>query len=145
MTFIPIATSYIFGTLLTANGNMKFLNITGISGVVLNIILNYILILKYKALGATIATLLTQFLIAILQVYYSKKQFQLKISISKILLFLFYLIMMIVIISFFRNLTNNWTFNFFITFTICTLLGFLFKFIDIRAFNLILSKNNQPE
>ena len=47
--FVFISTTYIFGTLLTANGNLKTLNKIAFGGVVLNIILNLILIPKYQA------------------------------------------------------------------------------------------------
>ncbi len=58
--FIGIATTYIFGTLLTANGSMKQLNIMAFSGMILNIVLNLILIPKMQAFGSAYASLITQ-------------------------------------------------------------------------------------
>lgn len=52
LSLVAIANSYIFGTLLTANGNLKQLNIVAGFSMVLNIGLNLILIPKYKATGA---------------------------------------------------------------------------------------------
>ena len=66
--FIAISTTYIFGTLLTANRNLKELNILAFSAVALNIILNIVLIPKQQALGAAIASLVTQAYMAIAQV-----------------------------------------------------------------------------
>ncbi len=66
--FIPISTTYVFGTLLTSNGNLKQLNIVAGCGMVLNISLNFILIPWYKSIGSAYASLLTQFLTAIVQV-----------------------------------------------------------------------------
>jgi len=44
VSFIFISLSYIFGTLLTANGSLKQLNIISFIGVVLNLTLNLFLI-----------------------------------------------------------------------------------------------------
>ncbi|MCE4563567.1 oligosaccharide flippase family protein [Maribellus sp. CM-23] len=58
--FIGIAMTYIFGTLLTANGSMKQLNTMAFTGMILNITLNIILIPKYQAHGSAWASLATQ-------------------------------------------------------------------------------------
>ncbi len=68
ISFCAISTMYIFSTLLTANGNLKYLNIVALTGVLVNVGLNFILIPQYKALGSAFATLLTQFVIAFIQV-----------------------------------------------------------------------------
>lgn len=66
--FIFIATSYIYGTLLTANRNLKQLNILAGITVILNVTLNLILIPIFKAYGAAIASLSSQAFYAISQV-----------------------------------------------------------------------------
>lgn len=65
---IPISFTYIFGTLLTANGSMKLLNISALAGIGVNIIVNLILIPHLQAKGAAIASLSTQTVVCILQV-----------------------------------------------------------------------------
>jgi len=60
--FTGIASAYIFGTLLTANGNMKQLNLMAFSGVILNVVLNLILIPRYQAYGSAYASMTTQIL-----------------------------------------------------------------------------------
>jgi O-antigen/teichoic acid export membrane protein len=64
-SFVPISTTYIFGTLLTAKGNMRLINWIVLAGMLLNLSLNCWLIPTYKALGAAWATLGAQTLIAI--------------------------------------------------------------------------------
>ncbi|MFK8038043.1 MAG: oligosaccharide flippase family protein [Crocinitomicaceae bacterium] len=90
LSFIPIAFTYIFGTLLTANGNLKILNYMALFGVILNLVLNFILIPKYKAIGAANATLITQSMTAIIQIIIAYRVFYFKIDfslLSKILIF----------------------------------------------------------
>jgi O-antigen/teichoic acid export membrane protein len=68
LSFIPIALTYIYGTLLTANGSLLRLNQMAIAGLSLNFILNWVLIPKYGAEGAAVATLSTQWFTAIIQI-----------------------------------------------------------------------------
>ena len=89
-TFIAVGTSYIFGTLLTANASMRKLNIIAFAGVILNIVLNFVLITKFKAYGASVATLITQSLVCIAQVWIAIKLFKMKIPsemLAKLLIF----------------------------------------------------------
>lgn len=69
---------YIYSTLLTANGNMRKLNSIAFFGVVFNLILNALLIPKYKAEGAAITSFLTQTLLAGMFIVASYKQFALR-------------------------------------------------------------------
>lgn len=64
---IPISLMYVFGTLLTANGNMKKLNISALIGIAVNILINIILIPRLQARGAAIASLSTQSVVSLLQ------------------------------------------------------------------------------
>jgi O-antigen/teichoic acid export membrane protein len=65
--FLFISISYLYGTLLTANNNLRHLNILAASTVVINISLNLILIPKYQAYGAAISSLISQGYFAIAQ------------------------------------------------------------------------------
>ncbi len=67
---IPIALSYVFGTFLTANKNILYLNIISFAALLLNVGLNFFLIPKYLAYGACIATGLTQIVVITFQITY---------------------------------------------------------------------------
>lgn len=58
--FLGTVTQYIFGTLLTANGNLRELNIIATVGMCLNIILNIFVIPRLFASGAAMVSLTTQ-------------------------------------------------------------------------------------
>lgn len=64
---IPISLTYIYGTLLTANGSMKLLNLSAMFGIVVNLLVNFILIPRLQAKGAAIASLSTQSVMAVIQ------------------------------------------------------------------------------
>lgn len=78
--FIPVSSSYIFGTLLTANGSLRQLNIMAVSGMVLNISLNLWLIPHYQARGAALASLCTQLITALIQILIAYKFFKLRLN-----------------------------------------------------------------
>jgi len=78
--FIAVSTTYIFGTLLTANGNLKELNVIAFSGLMINLVLNYLLIPGFLASGSAISSLITQFAMALFQVIMVQRIFKFKIN-----------------------------------------------------------------
>ena len=65
--FLFVSTTYLYGTLLTANNNLRQLNIAAGITVAINITLNLILIPRFEALGAAIASMVSQAFFAITQ------------------------------------------------------------------------------
>jgi O-antigen/teichoic acid export membrane protein len=66
--FLLVSMVYIFGTLLTARGNLRTLNAIAFAGLLLNIVLNTLLIPAMKAEGAAVATLCTQLVVTLLHI-----------------------------------------------------------------------------
>lgn len=65
--FVAMISTYIFGTLLTANGSLTTLNAVAGFGVVLNLALNFYWIREEGAVGAARASMITQLLTAVIQ------------------------------------------------------------------------------
>jgi O-antigen/teichoic acid export membrane protein len=78
--FIAVSTTYVFGTLLTARGKLKELNIISAIGLLINFFMNLFLIPELLALGSAYASLFTQFIIAVLQVIIAFKVFRFKVN-----------------------------------------------------------------
>ncbi len=93
--FVFISLSYIFGTLLTAGGNLKALNSLAAFTLILNVGLNFLLIPKLAAQGSAIASLSTQMFSALLQIWLCFRIFQLKIKLKQIFRFLLFLILVV--------------------------------------------------
>ena len=106
--FIAISTTYIFGTLLTANKNLKDLNVLALSAVLMNVILNLILIPKFQTIGAAISSLLTQFYMAISQVIISLLRLKLKINPGYVLRLGTFFILVFVIGWASQQYIDNW-------------------------------------
>ncbi len=88
--FPGIAATYIFGTLLTANGSMKQLNLMAFGGMVLNVTLNLLLIPRFYAMGSAFSSMVTQLSTGMVQFLIVLSLFRLipkKIYLLKLLLF----------------------------------------------------------
>jgi O-antigen/teichoic acid export membrane protein len=142
--FIPISTTYVFGTLLTANGNLKQLNIVAACGMVLNISLNFILIPAFQSIGSAYASLITQFLSAIVQVIIV--QFVFKFHINKIyLLKLFCYVAAAILFGFFSrwliiHMKIDWKSALLILAALCVVFAASVRLLNIMAFFKILKK-----
>jgi O-antigen/teichoic acid export membrane protein len=77
--FLGTSTTYIFGTLLTANGSLKYLNFVALGGMALNLMLNYFLIPKLWATGSAIASVTTQIITAFIQMGIAYKLFNIRL------------------------------------------------------------------
>jgi len=69
--FLFVSISYLYGTLLTANRNLRQLNIAAAITVLINIGLNLLLIPRHQALGAAISSLVSQSFYALTQMILS--------------------------------------------------------------------------
>ncbi|MEO8590734.1 MAG: polysaccharide biosynthesis C-terminal domain-containing protein [Flavobacteriales bacterium] len=76
--FVAVCTTYVFGTLLTAGGRLKWLNWMAAGGAAMNIVLNLILIPRFQAEGAAWASLVTQGLTAVVQLVLAARSYDLK-------------------------------------------------------------------
>ena len=77
--FVCVSITYIFGTLLTANGNLRYLNYISLIAVIINVLLNYLLIPYYGAVGSALTSFLTQLIVTLFQIFLCFKLFKLKI------------------------------------------------------------------
>ena len=133
LSFVAISTTYIFGTLLTANGNMRQLNYMAACGMVMNIILNYILIQKFEAFGSAISSMFTQFLTAMIQVAIVQKIFKFKVNYRLINIFLTFLVGVIAINYGSKMLHFDWMVNFCIMVVACGLWAFITGIVSIKS------------
>ncbi len=84
-SLVPMAGVYVIGTLLTANGSLKHLNLIALATVIFSIVLNLILIPTHGAWGAAVSCLLTQSLSFALQLMLGFRIFQFKWKLSVLL------------------------------------------------------------
>lgn len=142
--FIPISTTYIFGTLLTANGNLKYLNLMAACGMALNLSLNFILIPRLQAIGSSYASLSTQTLTALLQVLLAAKVFNFKINfgyLSRLLIFVIAVIALNMVMHMLSADNHmDWRISFLIMTMFAVFCAGATRLLNIRAFMQIMIK-----
>lgn len=140
--FIAISTTYIFGTLLTANGSLKALNIMAFFGMAINIGLNLIIIPKYLALGAAVSSLVTQSFTALAQVIIAFIIFDFTFKYKMFFSIVAFIIGVIV----FGVITSDLPYNWMICMAIMVVLSFIMAFsiglIKIRNIYKIIRYDN---
>ena len=77
--FVAVSITYVFGTLLTAGGDLRRLNRLAAAGAALNIGLNLLLIPRWQAEGAAWASLATQWITALAQAVLAVRAFRLQL------------------------------------------------------------------
>ena len=144
ISFIAVSCNYIFGTLLTANGSLKSLNIIAALGIFINISLNLLLIPKWGSEGASFASALTQFFILISQIFFSYKYFHFTFYLKSSLQIIFstaFLFSGAYIIS--HKSPLIWEYNLFMTFTFGIFIGIALKIFNWKEL-LKLFKASKP-
>jgi len=137
ISFLGIATTYIFGTLLTANGSIRQLNYMALVGMGINIGLNFLLIPQMQALGSAWASLATQLFTALAQTILAVTFLKLTINyrvIGKLVLFLAFAFLAGMV----SKQVNNWYIGYFAMITGCMLFAFLIRLIHLKALSEII-------
>ncbi|HAN00749.1 MAG TPA: hypothetical protein DCQ26_19315 [Marinilabiliales bacterium] len=130
--YIPISMTYIFGTLLTANGSLRALNLMALAGMVLNVILNLILIPRYQVLGSAVSSLLTQSITAFIQIVLAFRIFKLHINYKLIILLLIFAAGVVLFGVISKDLPYNWMLTMVLMVTLSIIWAFSTGLIKIK-------------
>lgn len=133
LCFTAVSTTYIFGTLLTANGNLRQLNSMAIIGICINLILNFILIPQYKAMGSAFSSLITQFFTAGIQIFFAYKIFKFKVNVRLIISLVIFIIGIVIFNYMSRSFTQNWMMNFAIMCVFCGAWAFISGLLSLKS------------
>lgn len=136
--FIPIASTYVFGTLLTANKSLKALNIITGSGMVLNVALNAILIPEYFAAGAAIASLITQFLTSVAQMIASSRILSLKTDYMYVFKVVLFILVLLGVNVLFKGLFSSWYISASVAISCGIVTAVLLRLIHVKSITMIL-------
>ena len=143
--FVGISITYIYGTLLTANGNLKQLNIMASGAVVLNVILNLILIPRYKAMGSGIVSLSVQMLSGIAQLIMAVRIFHIKINIRLLTAFGSFITVLILGGFFLKTHISNWVMAFSGLLVIGFTAGIAFRLLNFKDYIRIVKQREEIE
>lgn len=132
MCFVAIATTYIYGTLLTANGSLLLLNKLAIGGLCLNLLLNYILIPLYQAYGSAVASLITQLLVVISQILFVQYLFKIQFNVRFIIALLSFILLVFCATGAINLYVDELVLQLILSLTFSFFLGVLLRLIKLR-------------
>lgn len=132
--FIAMSTVYIFGTLLTANGSLKQLNIVAAGGVIISVTINFILIPRMQAVGSAYASLSAQFITCIAQVILVVYLFKFRINYKYLLVLLVFVSGVVLAGYFSQQLNFDWKINLLLMVAVSFLSAMALRLINIRSF-----------
>ncbi|MFO8066110.1 MAG: oligosaccharide flippase family protein [Bacteroidales bacterium] len=144
MSFIAISSTYIFGTLLTAGGKLKLLNYVAMTGLFLNVVLNFIFIPYYKSTGAAYASLSTQLLVAIVQVFIVIKLFNFEKNYSYLVRLISFIASVVVVNLMLSFSEIAWYYNLIIVVFVCFIIAVLLNLVQLKKIFNLLFVNFEP-
>lgn len=132
VSYFGISIGYIYGTLLTANESIMPMNLIFLTGVGLNFTLNLILIPARGAMGAALATAVTQLLVALALVVLAYRQLQLPLDPGKWSKILLLGLLVYFITDWTQSWPLHWLFASFLTGVIAVMLALILRLINFR-------------
>lgn len=137
--FIPICVVYLYGSLLTANGNIRELIYISLIGIISMLIVSMFLIQEYKAFGISVSALITQIIIAILHIIVVHKYFKINLSKDILIRSVLFIILSFCSVIYIHQFISS--FSFAMIFSIITIICFAFLCKIITIAELVSSSN----
>jgi O-antigen/teichoic acid export membrane protein len=132
-SFLGMCITYIFGTLLTANGNIMQLNMMAFIAVTINLALNMLLIRKFGVFGAAVSNMTTQLFTSVYQIFLTKRIF--KFENDYILLWRILIFTVIIALSsfLFNKIPVNWIYSFGSYLVFGVVVSLITKLINLKS------------
>lgn len=145
LAYFAVAISYIYGALMMSNGSMLGLNIIFAIGVVVNVLLNFFLIAPLGAEGAAIATVITQYLVTIGQIYLAHSQLELHIDYSLVLKSIVFGLLCTLVMNGLHMWHVPWIISMVIGILICVIVSLLMGVVDKSMLSLLRKNRSLTE
>ena len=129
--FLGSTTMYVFSTLLTANGNLKQLNLIALAGIMLNFGVNIIMVPRLQAVGAAYASLATQLFTAGAYFILAQYYFRFRVDYRFILSLLIFIALVIGFNFISKELSFRWQISFSIMLVVSFLSVFALRLVNI--------------
>lgn len=130
--FIPISTTYVFGTLLTAHGSLKKLNLIYMVAVGISFAINLSLVPVLMAKGSAWANLSTQFFAAVLQVALAARMFGFRLNLRYLFCLLAFVALVIVYNLLSEQLAFSWGVRFLLVLGISFITALALRLLNLK-------------
>lgn len=130
---------YIYSTVLTANNNLKILNIISAFGLFINVLLNIFLIPIYGALGAAITTFITFLFIGLTELFIYHHHFNAQNHLKIWLKILLFGVILILMGNFIPYINTTWIIKFSAFVIIAILIALCLKLFEFKTLKRMLN------
>jgi O-antigen/teichoic acid export membrane protein len=137
---IPISMTYVFGTLVTARGNLLILSLLAGVSMVINVVMNLILIPHYQAYGSAVSSLVSQSFFGLAQVLLAQYYFRFRIDYKYLLKIVVFLAGLCLLALTVRQLVPSWGLAFLSGIGLVLVWATSLKLLDIRGLYMVLGK-----
>jgi len=134
VVYVFTSSTYIFGTLLTANGNLKLLNYIALFGVLISLVVNFTFIPQFQAIGSAWASLSAQGITAILQLAMAFYIFPIAFEKSYIFRLIGYFVIIIILSWLSTQLPIMWIAQLAVLIIAILATALLLKLLDVKSF-----------
>jgi O-antigen/teichoic acid export membrane protein len=138
ISYFGMCVSYTFGALLTANGNLKQLNIMAAFAVLISLCLNIILIPRFQVVGAAIANASTQVFTILAHIFLAKRIFRLRFNPGLFIKLTIYILVLTAGGFFIKQLNIQWLTGFLVSFILFLLFAMALGLVNIGTIRTIL-------
>lgn len=140
--FIGISCTYVFGTLLTANHSLKYLNWMALGGMILNFSLNAMLIPSFYAVGSAWASMTTQIVSALAQIIIACKVFSIKPNLAFVARIVVFLISIYLLSTACQYINLSWQVEAVLFSGMAVFAAIFTKLIPVLSFLKIINKSD---
>lgn len=140
-SFVAVCSTYIFGTLLTALGDLKLMIKIAMVGVAINLLINLIYIPSLEAVGAAYASLGAQFITAIALVIATQKRFSFKINYRFIFQLMSFILVVLFINYFSKVIFAKPVLGFSLVILMSLISAYSLRLLNIRSFFSLLKQS----
>ncbi|MGE0077663.1 MAG: oligosaccharide flippase family protein [Bacteroidales bacterium] len=144
-SFIFISVGYIYGTLLTAQGDIKNLNRVSAIAVVVSISVQFLLVSKFQVIGAAFGNLITNGLAAILSFWLAFRRYRFKVDFVYMLRFLLFFILAVIFSLILFYVNKESTTVYIIALIGVSLLSLILKLINLKELVSFFTKESALE
>jgi O-antigen/teichoic acid export membrane protein len=141
-TFPAFCITFVYSTVLTANGSLKLLNKIAFVAVIINLGLNFYMIPHWQAKGAAITSVVTQYAVALFYIFFASKTIRLPKNIRWAAAHLGYIILIACAGYAVTTLPFSWMGQLFIFGASCLVFIFAFRFVSVAAIKQLVEKRN---
>jgi len=144
ISYIFISVGYVFGTLLTANGNIKELNMISGAALATCLAIQVVLVPRLGVVGAAIGNIAVNLMVAVVQVMISVKKFHLSVSKTMAFRFVAYLLFCPLATLVLINMHKSITFSYILSIALSLGFALVLKLIDIKQLLATFTTENKP-